>query len=193
MNNLNVQDAIRALKRGEIIIFPTDTAFGIGCRMDDPLAVKRIFEIKRRSTENALLVLVDSVKMAESYVKIPQVVRTKLINQYWPGGVSIFFHRKKEKVLDVVTGGTDVLAVRMPDHIIIRKIITGVGVPIIATSANVSGEGTPYSLSEVSDEILNSVDAVLKGECTYKKESTIIDTTVTPWSIIRAGAVNVSF
>lgn len=193
MNSLNVQDTIDALKKGKVMVFPTDTAFGIGCRMDYKTSVERIFEIKKRSRENALLVLVDSVKMAEEYVKIPEDVRKKLVDVYWPGGLTIFFQRRKDKVPDLVTSGADILALRMPEHHVIRKIITGVGVPIIATSANLSGEETPYVLEDVSAEILNSVDAVLKGECTYKKESTIIDTTVTPWNIVRSGAVKLSF
>lgn len=192
MNNISIQNAINVLKDGGVVVFPTDTAYGIGCRMDSEVAVKKIFEIKQRSAENALLVLVDSVRMAEKYIKIPQDVRKKLVNKYWPGGVSIFLKCRPNKVLGIVTAGTDILAVRNPSHPIMERIIHAVGVPIIATSANLSGGVTPYSLSEVDQEILKHADFVLSGECTFKKESTIIDTTVKPWSIIRMGAVQIS-
>lgn len=181
--------AIEVFNKGGIVIFPTDTAYGIGCRMDNETSVRRVFEIKKRSLDNALLVLVNSLEMAEKYVEIPQDVREKLVNKYWPGGLSIFLNTKPGKVPGIVTANSSVLAVRWPDHKIIEKIISGVGVPIIATSANISGGQTPYSLNEVDSKLLEKVDFVLEGECTYKKESTIIDCTVEPWKIIRQGAV----
>lgn len=187
----NLEDAIRILRGGGIVIFPTDTAFGIGCRMDDEKAVKKVFEIKKRPFKEALLVLVDSIKMAEKYVEIPDDVRDKLVNKYWPGGLTLFFKCKQRKVPVIVRAGSNVLAVRWPDHKMIERVIRRVGVPIIATSANISGETTPYSLAEVNPVLLRQVNYVMKGECTYKKESTIIDTTVKPWNVIRYGAIEV--
>lgn len=189
--NEDLEKAVEILKNGGIVIFPTDTAFGIGCRIDDEKAVKRVFEIKKRPYNAALLVLVDSVKMAERYVEIPKDARDKLVNKYWPGGLSLFFKCKQEKVPDIVRADSHVLAVRWPNHKIIEEVIRQVGVPIIATSANISGEPTPYSLTEVNRALLNQVDYVMRGECTYKKESTIIDTTVNPWNIVRYGTIKV--
>lgn len=183
----NIEETIDVLRKGGVAIFPTDTAFGIGCRMDNVDAVKRIFEIKQRSLDNAVLVLVDSIEMAEEYVEIPQDVKTKLVKRYWPGGLSIFFKCKEGKVPGVVTANTQVLAIRWPDHKVMEQVIKEVGVPIVATSANRSGEATPYTLEELDEGVVEQVDTVLKGECTFKKESTIIDTTVTPWKTIRMG------
>ena len=190
--NKNLEKAVRIIKRGGIVIFPTDTAFGIGCRIDDDMAVKKIFAIKKRSTDNALLVLVDSTEMAEKYVEIPGDVREKLINKYWPGGLTIFLPCKQNMVPPLVRANSKVLAVRWPNHKEIEEVIKAVGVPIIATSANISGEPTPYSLDEVDKILCNHVDYIMKGDCTYKKESTIIDTTVSPWEIIREGAVKLN-
>lgn len=191
MNNQDIQKTIEILKRGGIVIYPTDTAYGIGCRMDNIESVKRIYDIKKRSYDNALLVLVDSVEMAEKYVEIPSEVKTKLVDKHWPGGLTIFLKIKKEKVPGIVTASSEILAVRLPDHKEIRHIIHEVGVPIIATSANISGQDTPYQYSDLDKEIVSHVDFVLHGECTYEKESTIIDTTVLPWKIIRLGAVEI--
>lgn len=185
----NLEETIEVLKKGGVAIFPTDTAFGIGCRMDDEDAVKRVFKIKERSLDNAVLVLVDSIEMARAYVEIPDDVRKKLVDKYWPGGLSIFFKCKEGKVPGIVTANTPVLAVRWPDHKIMEEVVSKVGVPIVATSANRSGEATPYTLEELDEGVVEQVDTVLKGECTYKKESTIIDTTTTPWKTIRTGAV----
>lgn len=184
--------AVDVLNNGGIVIFPTDTAFGIGCRIDNEKAVKKVFEIKHRSLDNALLVLVDSVELAEKYVQIPDEVRTKLVDKYWPGGLSIFFKTKPGKVARIVTANTDVLAIRWPKHEQIVKVVNGVGVPIIATSANISGGVTPYSLEQVDATIIRQADYVMEGECTYKKESTIVDTTVKPWKILRIGVVELN-
>lgn len=188
----NIDKAIEVFKNGGIVIFPTDTAFGIGCRIDAVESVKRVFDIKKRDYGNPLLALVGSIEMAEKYVTIPSNVREKIINVYWPGGLTIFLKANLEKVPSVVRSGTDSLALRLPDHDEIRSIIKQVGVPILATSANFSGSSTPYSLSEVDRKLLSKVDFVLDGECTFKKQSTIIDCTVTPWKIIREGATKIS-
>lgn len=184
-------EVVKIFKKGGVVIFPTDTAFGIGCRMDDEKAVRRVFEIKQRSLDNAVLILIDSIEMAEKYVEIPEDVRTKLINKYWPGGLSLFLKTKLGMVPGIVTAHTPVLAVRYPQHEGILNVIKKVGVPIIATSANRSGEETPYSIENLDKGIVEQADTVMQGECTYKEESTIIDTTVTPWKIIRQGAVKI--
>ncbi len=190
MNNNSTQ-VIKVFKEGGIVIFPTDTAVGIGCRMDDENAVKKIFNIKNRELNNALLVLVDGVNMAQKYVQIPDDVRIKLIDKYWPGGLSIFLKTKRGTVPGIVTANSDVLAIRLPDHKDMQHVIHEVGVPIIATSANISGGETPYRIEDVNKKILTQVDYVLQGSCTYEKESTIVDTTVLPWRIIRQGVVKI--
>ncbi|MBP7832858.1 MAG: threonylcarbamoyl-AMP synthase [Candidatus Levybacteria bacterium] len=189
MNEQNLANIVEKFKRGDVVVFPTDTAFGIGCRMDNERSVRRVFDIKQRSLSNAVLVLVDSVEMAEKFVVIPEDVRKELVNAYWPGGLSIFFKTKPNAVLDIVTGNSNILAVRLPDHPDMQKIINLVGVPIVATSANKSGDKTPYRIEDVNDHVLNNADAVFYGECTYKNESTIVDATSKPWKIIRQGAV----
>lgn len=185
----SIQNAINTIRNGGVVVFPTDTAYGIGCRMDNVHAVDRIFKIKERSKGNPLLVLVDSIKMAEAYVEIPDDVRRKLLDFYWPGGLTVFFRTKKNKVPDIVTAKTDILAVRLPKDKTLQEMIHAVGVPIIATSANKSGKETPYNAGSVDEDIKRQADMVLDGECTYKKESTIVDTTVSPWKIIREGAI----
>lgn len=192
MSNLNVQRVVKALKNSEIVIFPTDTAYGIGCRMDSVTSVKRIFNIRQRDEKNPLLILVSSIKMAEKYVKIGKKVKA-FINSYWPGGVTLILPCRKDVVPGVVRSGGETLAVRMPKHAELLEVIKRVGVPIVAPSANRSGEKTPYTLEDLDEGLVEQVDEVLGGECTYKKESTIIDTTVNPWKVVREGAVKINF
>jgi L-threonylcarbamoyladenylate synthase len=187
----NPADVIEKLKKGEVGIFPTDTAFGIGCRMDNIESVGRVYELRNRPSEKALLALVSSIKMAEEYVTIPESVKKDLIEKYWPGGLTLVLECKKEKVPAVVRANGGTLAIRFPDHPVLVSIIEKVGVPIVAPSANFSGSPTPFSLDEVDTDLLSKVDFVLPGVCTIKGVSTIVDTTVEPWEMIREGVVKV--
>lgn len=186
----HIKQAIKFLYYGGIVIFPTDTAFGIGCRMDDEEAVKRLFSLRKRPVTQATSVLVSSVEMAEQYVlKIPQKVRTELIDLYWPGALTIVLPCQKEKVSTLIRGGTNTLGIRMPNHPDALELINGVGVPILGPSANFHGEKTPYSFADLDPELIKVVDYVVPGECNVKEASTVIDCTKEPWKILRQGAV----
>lgn len=186
----NVEEAAAVLNRGGIIVFPTDTAFGIGCRIDRKDSVERLFALRRRPREKAVPVLVDSVEMAQEYLApIPEKVRHSLMEKYWPGGLTIILPCRTEKVPTLVRGGGATIGVRQPNNASILKIIQGVGVPILGPSANFSGETTPHSLSEVDPELIRLVDYVVPGECKTKFPSTVIDCTKEPWQIVREGAV----
>ncbi len=142
----DIEKAIKIIKEGGIVVFPTDTAYGVGCRMDDERAIRRLFTLRRRPEGQATPVLVDSIDMAQRYLApIPEDVRVKLIDKYWPGALTIVLPCKKGKVVDLVRGGGDNLGVRMPNHALILEIIRKIGVPLLAPSANFSGTETPYS------------------------------------------------
>ncbi|HSW88033.1 MAG TPA: L-threonylcarbamoyladenylate synthase [Candidatus Saccharimonadales bacterium] len=186
----NLQKAIDIVKNGGIIIFPTDTVFGLACRIDDEKALQRLFKIKQRSATQSVPVLVDSVTMAQEYVQpIPKEVKEKLMDAYWPGGLTIVLPCLTEKVLPLVRGNRDTLAVRIPNHPLILELIKGVGVPIIGTSANFHGQSTPTKQEEINPELTELVDFVLPGTCLNRQSSTIIDCSIKPWEILRQGTV----
>ena len=187
------EQAVTLLKEGKIGVFPTDTAYGIGCRMDDEKSVKRVFEIRKRPEEKAMIVLVSSIKMAEEYAEFSTEVKEKIVDNYWPGPLTIVLPCKKNKVPSIVRADGEALALRLPDNPELLEIINQVGVPLIAPSANFSGEDTPFSSQEVDKELLKLVDFAIAGECTMKKVSTIIDCSSSKWSIIREGASAVKF
>lgn len=179
------------LREGGIVIFPTDTAFGIGCRMDREDSVRRLFEIRKRPEDKAVPILVDSIEMTQEYLEgITNDVR-KLMERYWPGGLTIILPCKTDKVPSLVRGGGDTVGVRMPNYQAILEIIKGVGVPILGPSANFAGEKTPYEFEDIDKGLIALVDFVLPGECTLKQASTVIDCSVTPWKILREGGVKV--
>lgn len=185
-----IEKAIIILKSGGIGVFPTDTAFAIGCRIDDEKAIERLFKIRKRPKMQATLVLVDTVKMAQDYLQpIPKEVIDKLIEPYWPGALTLILSCIKAKIPKLVRGGGKTLGVRIPNHKIARAIIRGVGVPILGPSANFHGEKTPYKTEDISPKLIKLVDFVVYGECSLGNVSTVIDCSVKPWKILRQGAL----
>jgi len=195
MNN-KIAKAIEVFKKGGIVIFPTDTAFGIGCRIDSKKAIDKLVNLRKRSKNKPLLVLVSSTEMAEKYLlPIPEKVKA-LIRSYWPGKLTIIFKCKKDKVMFPIRDERGTLGVRCPDNEILKKLIDGVDVPIVAPSANFSGEKTPFKFEDLDPELVKQADYILNGRINQptggeNKVSTIIDCAVTPWKIIRDGAVKI--
>lgn len=190
--NDNILKAVEILNKGGIIIFPTDTAFGIGCRIDREESIKKLFKIRKRPINMATPVLVSSVEMAgEYFLSIPKDVRRKLIDIYWPGTLTIVFPCKKEKVPSLVRGGKENIGIRMPDNRIVLEIIEKLGVPILGPSANIHNEQTPYSFEDLDKKLVQQVDYVMKGEVKYNNSSTVIDCSVSPWKILRPGDLSI--
>lgn len=192
MGNIQlVKKAVSVLNAGGIIIFPTDTAFGIGCRIDNHQAVDRLFTIRKRPLTQATPVLVQSQNMALTYFLTPSDIVRRLMNNYWPGGLTIIDRCKKNLVYSPIRGGTDTIGLRMPNHETILEIIREVGIPILGPSANFHGDSTPYSIDQLNPELLKLVDFVVPGECTVKLASTVVDCSVAPYKVIRQGSVMV--
>lgn len=208
------KEAAEILKNGGVGVFPTDTAYGIGCRIDDEKAVGRLFKLRKRSETKAVPVLVSSVDMAKKYWEsTPEEVAKELVSKYWPGALTIILRCNKEKVPDLVRGGGDTLGLRMPDNEVLLKIIEEVGVPIVGTSANFAGESTPYKFEDLDQELLELVDFVLRDPPIKRpvlhasqprlprpgtggqvagvagRASTVIDCTVSPWRVLRQGKI----
>lgn len=190
MSSIVLKQAIKTLKRGGIVVFPTETTFGVGCRMDDKKAVRRLIKIRRREEGKPFLVLVSSLKMAKKYwQKLPTEVES-LAKKFWPGPLTIVFFCKKQVVPSLVRAGGETLGVRMPPHKIALELVEGVGVPILAPSANFAGESTPFKFSDLNPKLTSLVDFVLRAPCgKFKQASTVIDCTKKPWQILREGAI----
>lgn len=192
-----IKKAIEVFKKGGIVIFPTDTAIGIGCRIDNQDSIRRLFKIRKRPGNKPMLALVDSVKMAQNYLlPIPQEIKDKLIKLYWPGKLTIILQSRIDKVPSLVRGGTSTLGVRFPNNKILLELINGIGVPIVAPSANFSGEKTPFKFADLNLELIKQADYVLNEKVSppaggEKNVSTVIDCTVVPWKIIRKGAIKI--
>lgn len=193
MNNMNIQNtqAVEILKQGGVIAYPTDTACGIGCRIDDDTAVQRVYEIKGRDLGKAVPVLCSSFEMVEKYVESISDEVKKLMNTYWPGALTIVLSAKLAQISPLVLGENNTIGVRIPGDERIRSVIEHVGIPLVGTSANLAGEATVYTTKDISPIVRERVDGILEGDCPKRQSSTVIDVSVTPWRVLRQGAVEV--
>ena len=190
--NKHIEKAIAILDQGGIIIFPTDTAFGIGCRIDRPEAIEKLYSIRKRPPTQPMSLLCNSAEMAVKYVtKIPEKVRSELMTEYWPGALTIVLPAQLEKVPGLVRGGGATVGLRVPDHEVPMTLITASGVPILGPSANFHGEPTPYQFSDVNPQLMYLADYIVPGVCTVSMESTVIDCSEDEWKIVRQGAVKI--
>lgn len=181
--------AIEAIRRGQIVVFPTDTVYGLGCRIDDERAVRRIFEIKRRPLTDALPILLAGPDQLDLYVRLVPADAYRLIARYWPGPLTLVMLRSS-RIPPLVAGGGDTVAIRVPGHPIPRALIRGAGVPIVGTSANSHGMAVPVTAQHAVYDLGDWVDLVIDGgRAAAGRESTVIDLTGGMPRVIREGAI----
>lgn len=191
---VHIKKAVKILEYGGIVIFPTDTAFGIGCRIDDQDAIKKLFSIRRRPASQAMPILCSSVEMTKEYVSsIPKSVTEELMDKYWPGALTIILPANIQKVPVLVRGGGVTVGVRIPKHKTALSLISSLGVPILGSSANFHRDPTPYQFADVNPQLLTLADYAVPGVCTLKKESTVIDCSEEKWKIVRQGAIDIQY
>jgi len=185
-----IAKAVKILNGGGIVIFPTDTAFGIGCRIDNLESVKKLFRIRKRPELQPVLVLVNSIEMAQNYLMPLDLRVKKLMEKYWLGALTIVYNCQIAKVPTLVIGGGKTLGIRMPNHSLILELIKEVGVPILGPSANFHGGKTPYKFEDLNPELVKSIDYVIPGQTNnFGTPSTVVDCSVSPWKILRQGTV----
>ena len=181
-------ESASVLSAGGLVAFPTETFYGLGAAALDRNAVRRVFTLKGRPESRPLLVLVDGVAMAESIAEIPWHARA-LIARHWPGPLTLVFHARPV-VHDDVTASTGTIGVRWTSHPVARGLATALRAPVTAPSANPTGAMPPTSASQVIAAFPDAIDVVLDaGETTGGLPSTVVDVTVDPPRVIRAGAV----
>lgn len=162
------------IKNGELVIFPTETVYGIGANALDKDAVSKIFIAKGRPADNPLIVHIADKRDIEKYVREITPVEQKLIDTFMPGPFTLILP-KKDIIPDIVSGGLDTIGIRMPSNVIARGIISFSGVPIAAPSANVSGRPSGTSIEDIRKELEGRVSAIIDGgETEIGLESTVV-------------------
>ena len=177
------------IREGRLVVFPTETVYGLGADALNADAVKKIFVAKGRPQDNPLIVHIADKKMLSELVqKVPKTAEM-LIRKFWPGPLTIILKRKSI-VPDVVVAGGKTVAVRMPADPIARELIRISSTPLAAPSANLSGKPSPTLAKHVIDDMGGRVDCIIDGgDCRYGLESTVIDLTGKVPLLLRPGAV----
>lgn len=184
-----VEKGITILRKGGVIAFPTDTVFGVGAGIYDEDAIGRVFEVKKRTRNMSLpILLADVAQVHEVAAEIP-AYGWKLIDCFWPGALTLIVYRTRV-IKDIITNGGDSVAIRMPNHPVPYALIKGSGMPLIGTSANISGEPAVTTAEAVKLQFKDTLDLVIDGIPAPKGiESTIIDATGEAPVIIRQGYI----
>ena len=178
-----------AIKQGKLVLFPTETVYGIGANALDEEAVKKIYIAKGRASDNPLIAHIANLEMLKKLVMEVGKVEEKLIEKFWPGPLTIVF-KKKTVVPDVITGGLDTVAIRMPSDIIAHKLIEYSNCQIAAPSANISGKPSGTQVEDVIGELDGKVEYVIDGgKVDIGVESTVIRVIDGVVHILRPGKV----
>ncbi|MDE1810996.1 MAG: threonylcarbamoyl-AMP synthase [Candidatus Micrarchaeota archaeon] len=186
-----IHEAARAIIDGGTVAFPTETVYGLGASAFNPAAVRKVFEIKGRPSDNPAIVHIASIEQLND---VAAPVSDELLSKFkilWPGPIT-FVLKGNGKLPKEVTGGLDTVSVRMPAHTVALRLIEAAGVPIAAPSANISGRPSSTLASHVIADMDGKVDFILDGGNTiFGLESTIIDLTKERPRLLRPGAYTV--
>ena len=178
------------LRSGGLVAFPTETVYGLGADALNPDAVARVFEIKRRPTSSPLIVHVADEDMARSVASAWPEEAGAIAGAFWPGPVSIIVPRA-DRLPEVVTGGGATVAVRCPDHPMALALIRALGGPIVAPSANLSGELSATRAEHVRASFTEDQVLVLDGgACESGIESTVVSLIDRPARVLRRGVIS---
>ena len=184
-----MQRAAELLKQGRLVAFPTETVYGLGANGLNAEAVARIYQAKGRPTDNPLILhIAHQQELNQLVVEIPANAQV-LIDEYWPGPLTIVLKRSAI-IPDIVSGGLDTVAVRLPASKVARQLIALAGVPIAAPSANTSGRPSPTSAQAVRADLTGRIDAIIDtGICDIGVESTVVDCTTPVPTLLRPGGI----
>ena len=184
-----IKRAVAILKKGGIVAFPTDTVYGLGADPLNEQAVDRIYRVKKRPHNLPLpLLLAEKSDLLRVASVVPEIA-WQLVEHFLPGGLTLVL-RKSPWVPGSVTAGGDTIAVRIPDHPVPIALIRGLGIPIVGTSANLSGRPSPVTAGEVREQLGDEVDFIIDGgRCPGGTESTVLDISGKVPLLIRKGAI----
>lgn len=184
-----LSEPAEAIRKGQLVAFPTETVYGLGANALNPEAVLSIFTAKGRPNDNPLIVHIAELGMLKPLVAEIKPAVLKLIAAFWPGPLTLVLP-KSSLVPPEITAGLDTVAVRMPDHPIALALIQQAGVPIAAPSANRSGKPSPTLAEHVLEDMSGRIPWIIDaGACRVGLESTVLDMTGDIPTILRPGGI----
>lgn len=157
-----LKEISKIIKNGGIVVFPTETVYGIGTNGLNKEAISRLYEVKQRPTSKPISLLVSSIEMVDMVAKDITDMEYKLMDKFFPGPLTIIL-KKKSNVPDNLTNNTDTVGIRMPDNIIAKKLIEYAKVPIATPSANISGKPSGTDINYIMENFKDKVDYYIDG------------------------------
>ena len=184
-----LKKAKEVLLQGGLVACPTESFYGLAVDAGNEEAIRRLFVLKKRAAEHPILLLVPSVELISEYViRIPPVAH-HLINEFWPGGLTLVFEAS-ERISPLLTAGTGKIGLRLSNHPLATTLARAIEAPVTGTSANISGTPPSCSAKEVFASFGEDIDLIIDGgETAGGTGSTILDVTVDPPQILRNGIV----
>jgi L-threonylcarbamoyladenylate synthase len=184
-----IEEAVEALRSGDLVVFPTETVYGLGANAADSAAVRKIFEVKGRPADHPVIVHLDNPRFLHRWVSDMPSVAELLAAKFWPGPLTLILP-KAANVNDIVTGGQDSIGIRVPSHPIAQQLLTAFGGGIAAPSANRFGRLSPTKPEHVRDELGDAVQVILDGgESPIGLESTIVSCLGNEARLLRPGSI----
>jgi len=185
-----VEMGISVLRQGGLVAFPTDTVYGLGAGVNIPQAVERVYRIKERPSNMALPLLLADIAQISEFAEPVAPIAWLLADFFLPVAMTIVLP-KARSVPDAITAGGKTVAIRIPAHPVPVALVRGLGVPIVGTSANLSGKPSALTADEVYSQFGDKIDLVIDGgKCPTGRESTIVDITGEVPVILRQGAIS---
>ena len=188
MNNLEINKAIRILQGGGVIIFPTDTVWGIGASINRLDAIKRLYSIKKRERTKATAVLVGSLIVANRLGLINQRAK-ELTDEFWPGGLTLVV-KTRGNIPEIICGKNKTIGLRQPNNLVTLKLLEKMKTGLVTASANFAGQPAPKEREDIDQLLIDKTDFLLEGKAGCKQPSTVVDITIKPFKILRKGEVN---
>lgn len=183
----NLNEVSRLLLNDEVVAIPTETVYGLGANGLSDVAVYKIFKAKNRPQDNPLILHISDYEMMERLVYGLTDEIKLFLNNFWPGPLTVIM-KKKKIIPDGVSCGLDTVAIRMPKNEVARQIIKLCDLPIAAPSANISGKPSPTNANDVFVDMNEKISAIVDGgDCIIGIESTVLDLTKKPYTILRPG------
>ncbi len=183
---MNISKIISILKKGELAIIPTDTTYGIICDATNDDAVRKVFLAKKRDFSKPLIILASDIEMVKKYTKKINDLEKEIITKFWPGALTMLLP-KNSLISDLVTSSSPLVGIRIPNDKHLQEIIKTLDAPIVATSANISGEEVITVVTNIDKELLKNVSYVCYGDKISSIPSTLIKVNENKISFLREG------
>lgn len=190
LNYEELREPAEIIKNGGVVIFPTETVYGIGVNGLDEKAINKLYKLKKRPLNNPISLLVSNIKMVEELTKNISELEYKVMETFFPGPLTIIL-QKKDIIPNILTANTNMVGIRMPDNEIAIKLIEYAGVPIATTSANISGKPSGINIEDIQGDFQEEVDCFIdNGKSKLAIPSTVIKIVDKQVHILREGTIS---